>query len=98
MFRRPGTPGSRRAAESRRVRRASAHRRPDSAVRRGLGEARDVIAELALDARAELGEGPVWDSRRGCLFFVDILSGRVHRFDPQSSETRAYEVGRMVGA
>ena len=57
-----------------------------------------MIAELALDAQAELGEGPLWDPRRGCLFFVDILCGRVHRFDPQSNATRTHEVGRMVGA
>lgn len=27
---------------------------------------------------ALLGEGPFWDSRKGCLGFVDILQGRLH--------------------
>jgi sugar lactone lactonase YvrE len=38
--------------------------------------------ELALPARAELGEGARWDERTGTLFWVDILRGRVHQFSP----------------
>jgi sugar lactone lactonase YvrE len=53
--------------------------------------------ELVLDARAELGEGPLWDGRRGRLFWVDILRGRVHAFDPASGGCRSWEVGRSVG-
>jgi sugar lactone lactonase YvrE len=66
-----------------------------------LGEARHVIAveaALVLDAQAELGEGPLWDPRAACLYFVDILRGRVLRFDPAQKNVRTYEVGRMVGA
>ena len=36
---------------------------------------------LALDARMELGESPVWDDRTGTLLFVDILRGMIARFD-----------------
>ena len=53
---------------------------------------------LALDVQAELGEGPVWDPRGACLYFVDILQGRVHRFDPATGALRTYDAGRMVGA
>ena len=53
---------------------------------------------LVLDARAELGEGPVWDSSNGVLWWVDIIPGRVHRFDPESGEDRSFAVGQMVGA
>jgi sugar lactone lactonase YvrE len=35
--------------------------------------------DLAFDAKAELGEGPVWDPVAACLYFVDIERGRVHR-------------------
>jgi len=55
-------------------------------------------AELVLDARAGLGEGPLWDSRTGELLWVDIMAGLVHRFDPTSSTDSAFDVGQPVGA
>jgi sugar lactone lactonase YvrE len=54
-------------------------------------------ATLYLDAHAELGEGPVWDSTTGCLYFVDILRGHVHCTDA-SRACRTIPIGRMVGA
>jgi sugar lactone lactonase YvrE len=55
-------------------------------------------AELALDIRAELGEGPLWDDRAGVLFFVDIMRGCVHRFEPSSGTLHTYDAGQPVGA
>lgn len=55
-------------------------------------------AELALDAKAELGEGPVWDPRAACLYFVDILRGDVHRYEPATRALRTYRVDQSVGA
>lgn len=55
-------------------------------------------AEVALALQADLGEGPVWDERRGELFFVDILAGRVQRFVPATGEHTSFPVGRSVGA
>jgi sugar lactone lactonase YvrE len=37
-----------------------------------------------LDITASLGEGPVWDSATETLFWVDIDTGGLHRFDPSS--------------
>ncbi len=54
--------------------------------------------ELALDARAELGEGPVWDAANERLVWVDIMAGRVHLFRPKAGECRTLAVGRPVGA
>jgi sugar lactone lactonase YvrE len=54
--------------------------------------------ELVLDARAELGEGPVWDDRRQRLVFVDIMRGDVHTFDPATGADRVVNAGRPVGA
>ena len=48
--------------------------------------------------RAELGEGPLWDATRQCLWFVDIMRGHVHRFDPENGSDRIYEIGQPVGA
>ena len=37
-----------------------------------------------VEVGAELGEGPVWDAARNCLWFVDIKAPALHRFDPES--------------
>ncbi len=34
--------------------------------------------ELIFDAKAALGEGPVWDVRTGLLYWIDILNKRVY--------------------
>jgi sugar lactone lactonase YvrE len=57
-----------------------------------------LTAELVLDAHARLGEGPFWDTRVDRLGWVDILAGRVHRFDPATGEDVAVDVGEHVGA
>jgi sugar lactone lactonase YvrE len=57
-----------------------------------------IDVELVLDARAELGEGPVWDVRAGCLYFVDVVRGHVHRFDPVTRAVRTFRVNQPVGA
>lgn len=36
-------------------------------------------AELLLDARARLGECPVWDATLGCIWWVDIDASKLHR-------------------
>jgi sugar lactone lactonase YvrE len=54
--------------------------------------------ELALDARADLGEGPRWDSARQRLLWVDIMRGRIHAFTPSTGACRNVAVGRPVGA
>jgi sugar lactone lactonase YvrE len=56
-----------------------------------------VDVDVALDARAVLGEGPVWDQREEVLRWVDILPGLVHRFDPATGEDTAFEFGEQVG-
>lgn len=50
-----------------------------------------------VDARAELGEGPLWDAEEQALYWVDIAAGVVHRFDPAAGEDRTWSVGEPVG-
>jgi sugar lactone lactonase YvrE len=57
-----------------------------------------AIVHVAVDARAQLGEGPVWDDRRQRLYWVDILGGLVHVHDPEGAPDRATDVGVHVGA
>jgi len=59
---------------------------------------REVIAELALDCRVALGEGPLWDHRRDLLLWVDIPAGDIHELDPRSGAHRTIGVGQPVGA
>jgi sugar lactone lactonase YvrE len=58
---------------------------------------RTLGAEVAVPARCELAEGPVWDAARGLLRWVDILPGRVHALDPVTGAHRWFEAGDPVG-
>ena len=46
--------------------------------------------EPVCEAAAELGEGPVWDPRDKALWFVDIKTDKVHRYDPAKREHRTW--------
>jgi len=54
-------------------------------------------ADLLLDARAELGEGPAWDASARRLYWVDILPGQVHVFDVDSGQDERFDLGETVG-
>jgi sugar lactone lactonase YvrE len=56
-----------------------------------------VQVDVALDAGASLGEGPVWDAATNQLVWVDIDLGTVHRFRPGDQQTTAIHVGQEVG-
>jgi sugar lactone lactonase YvrE len=58
----------------------------------------DLQGEPVLDAHATLAEGPLWDPARSVLWWVDILAGQVHAFDPLRGKDTRYDVGSMVGA
>ncbi len=49
-----------------------------------------------MPAGAELGERPVWDTASGCLIWVDILAGHVHRYRPGTGR-RGASRGRGPG-
>lgn len=57
-----------------------------------------IAAREILEARARLGEGPLWDDRRNALYWVDIFNHRVHRFDPETGENETWNVGDVVGS
>src|SRR5437773_5121998 len=60
--------------------------------------AADQDVELLVDARAEIGEGPVWDGERGRLIWVDIAGRLIHEFEPQTGLDTSWPVPMMVGA
>ncbi|BAZ28198.1 SMP-30/gluconolaconase/LRE domain-containing protein [Cylindrospermum sp. NIES-4074] len=51
-----------------------------------------------LEARARLGEGPIWDSTQKLLYWVDIHNHRVHQFNPATEDNSFFDVGDVVGA
>ena len=64
-------------------------------------------AELVVDARAGLGEGPVWDPASSRLIWLDLVdwwnkaddaTGVVHLHDPESGAGRSIEVAGGVGS
>lgn len=55
-------------------------------------------AELVIDARATLAEGPSWDENKQVLYWVDIPGNQVHIFDPVQKLDRVIDVGQYVGA
>lgn len=54
--------------------------------------------DVAVHEQAELGEGPTWDAATGRLIWVDIVSARVHTYDPVSGRRTVMATEQHVGA
>jgi L-arabinonolactonase len=50
-----------------------------------------------LDARAELGEGTLWDPEAQVLWWIDIWGRLIHRYDPATGEDRTWEAPEYLG-
>ncbi len=53
--------------------------------------------ELVLDAKARLGEGPIWDHVNNVLLWVNILENEVHIYDPATGRDRHLVLADMPG-
>jgi D-xylonolactonase len=54
--------------------------------------------DAVVDLPCETGEGPLWDNRRQVLFWQDIPTGRLYRFDPTAgTNTIVYQHNAMIG-
>jgi sugar lactone lactonase YvrE len=55
--------------------------------------------EVAWDAKATLGESPVWDERAQCLYWIDIEGATLYRQEPgREDETTALPLETPVGS
>jgi len=52
---------------------------------------------VIVDRAFKLGENPLWDATRGVLFWTDIDSGELWKYDPNSSKTECFYKGPKVG-
>lgn len=55
-------------------------------------------ANLLVDSRCILGEGPVWDERSNRLWWVDIEGKQLHHYHPESGQHRVFSTPQRVGA
>jgi sugar lactone lactonase YvrE len=51
-----------------------------------------------LDAKAQLGECPVWSVEEQALYWVDIHAPALHRFDPATGASRTWPVPSRIGS
>jgi sugar lactone lactonase YvrE len=54
--------------------------------------------ELLIDARAELGEGPLWDVAEQRLYWIDSLGSKVHSCDAGGGSARTWSVPEHIGS
>lgn len=54
--------------------------------------------EVVTGHRCLLGEGPVWDSKKKRIFWVDILNGEIRYYYPASHQHFLFNTGQFTGA
>ncbi len=57
-----------------------------------------TTVSCVLDARAELGEGPVWCAREQALYWVDILAPALHRLEVDTGSTKSWQMPQAIGS
>ncbi len=50
-----------------------------------------------VDARAELGEGTIWDPVEGVLWWIDIWQKLIHRYDPRTGRDETWQAPEYLG-
>jgi sugar lactone lactonase YvrE len=58
----------------------------------------EMDVDVAVDAHAFIGEGPVWDHRDNVLWWLDIFRHELHAFDPSTGLDRITDLGAQIGA
>jgi sugar lactone lactonase YvrE len=51
-----------------------------------------------LDAKAGIGESPVWSAEEQALYWVDILAPALYRFDPATGRSQSWWMPESIGA
>ena len=59
---------------------------------------RKSAVDLLWDATARLGEAPVWDAGRGCVWWIDCIARMLHRTDLATGATASLPVAGAIHA
>jgi sugar lactone lactonase YvrE len=62
-----------------------------------VGRKNMVDISCVLESKAKLGEGPLWDPREQVLWWLDIKSHEIHRFDPASGADTVWKTPEDIG-
>ncbi len=54
--------------------------------------------EVVVDARATIGESPLWVSEHGALYWIDIKAPALYRFEVRERSLRSWRVSSDIGA
>lgn len=54
--------------------------------------------EHIVECQCQLGEGPVWHPVEQVLYWLDIVEGRLHRYDPENGRHQVVELGVVTGS
>jgi sugar lactone lactonase YvrE len=60
-------------------------------------QATSSAADVVFDAKAMLGECPVWDERAKAIYFVDIEAPALFRLEPESGIVQRWEMPSKIG-
>ena len=52
---------------------------------------------IIVDRTFRLGENPLWDAKRGVLFWTDIDAGELWKYDPKTTKAECFYTGPKVG-
>ena len=56
-----------------------------------------MTVESIVNVSAKIGEGPIWDVRQNCLWWIDILGQQLYRFDPQTKINSSWNLDVTPG-
>ena len=51
-----------------------------------------------LAVRTQLGESPLWDAERGCLWFIDIPARALHRLEAATQKLDTWPMPELIGS
>src|SRR5262249_19130534 len=73
---------------------------PSDQMRDDLSRGETLVTDIecVLDARAVLGEGPLWDPRDQVLWWVNIKAHEIHRFEPLARRDEVWLAPEDVGS